>query len=150
MSWIKVRTNLHEDPRVLCLSSKLSCPVLQTVGMLVRLWSYADGHSTDGLLRLIDFDAIDDLVGHQGFCAALQNVGWVEQAEGEGVILPRFEQHNGQTAKTRAQAARAVQRHRAKAAADGNAETVSRGEERREEKKRESARSRSKGGGKWM
>lgn len=140
MTWIKVRTNLHEDPRVLCLSSKLGVSVHHAVGMLVRLWSYADQHSTDGLLRMVSCDAVDNLVGQPHFHEVLALVGWLEATK-EGVLLPRYEEHNGQTAKHRAQAALRAKRSR-------NGESVTRGEESRGEK---SARAGSrKGGGQWM
>ena len=155
MTWIKVRTNLHEDPRVLCVATILGVPVSQTVGMLVRLWSYADSHSTDGLLRMISAARIDEIVGCEGFCSALQSVGWMEFQKG-GCSLPRFDQHNGSTAKTRAQATRAVQRHRFRKASSGDGEPLPeerRGEEKREEKREEkkSPRARGENGGKaWM
>lgn len=139
MSWIKVRTNLHEDPRVLCLSSKLGVSVHHAVGMLVRLWSYADQHSTDGLLRMVSCESINHLVGHEHFHEVLSLVGWLEITP-NGVLLPRYEEHNGQTAKHRAQAALRAKRCR-------NGATVTRGEESREEKSVRAAR---KGGGQWM
>lgn len=147
MSWIKVRTNLHEDPRVFYIASQLNVPVHHAVGMLVRLWCYADSHTTDGVLRMVSVDAVNTLVGHEHFATVLARIDWLKPTK-EGVMLPRYEQHNGSTAKQRAQGARAVARHRNRVAADGNGESVTppvtRGEEKRAEKKN------ARKGGQWL
>jgi len=145
-SWIKVRTNLHEDPRVLWLATELAVHVPHAVGMLVRLWSYADMHSTDGLLPLVSPKAVDELVGQGGFSAALQQLDWLQVSD-NGVMLPRYGEHNGQTAKHRAQVARAVSNHRKRKAAGGNTERTPREEESREDK---SVRAPRKGGKAWL
>jgi hypothetical protein len=158
MSWIKIRTNLHEDPRVLHLAERLLVPVPTVIGHLVRLWGYADSHSTDGLLRLMTARGVDNLVAHTGFAAALRECGWLEDTA-EGVLLPRFGDHNGQTAKDRAQNALRVARCRSRTI--GNGKTVTRRqdaatdaplpEESRGEEKRKKARARRGGGeGGWL
>src|SRR5262249_47303914 len=80
---------------------------------------------------------LDRRVGHEGFCEALQEVGWLT-VELDRLVIPRFERHNGQSAKRRALTADRVARHRAQNA--GNASSVTQalpeersGEERREE-----------------
>lgn len=149
MTWIKIRTNLATDPRVLHLSQQMGQRPQTIMGMLVMLWSYADQHSTDGLLRLVDERAIDQLCGASGFAKELQAIGWLQVVE-DGVTLPRYGEHNGQTAKQRAQNAARVARHRAGGNGAGvtgaQAHGVTRGEESRGEKKQRRAR----GGGAWI
>ena len=99
--WIKMRTDLLTDPRVVRISSALKADRLRTVGGLHAVWSLFDTHSADGTLEGYSYDVIDDLIGWPGFCEALEKVGWVITT-GESVVLPRFEEHNGRTAKRRA------------------------------------------------
>lgn len=149
MSWIKVRTNLHEDPRVITIAGDLRRGIAEVVGLLVRFWSYADQHSTDGTIARVSPATVDAIVGCEGFAEALAKVGWIT-ADDEGVTLPRYSEHNGQTAKSRAQNARAVTRHRQRKAETGDGPAVTRGEERRGEKKRKTRRDAAEGGNGWI
>lgn len=99
MNWIKMRCCLHENPKVLAISKALDTKVLSVVGMLWRIWSWADHHSVDGQLA-VDSMMIDGLVDCPGFAAAMRNVGWLSGDEGK-LTLPNFEEHNGHTAKRR-------------------------------------------------
>jgi len=148
MSWIKVRVNLHEDPRVLGIAAELAVRVPEVVGLLVRLWSYADAHSTDGRIEPMSRAGIDAIVGRTGFCDALATVGWISE-DGDAVTLPRYADHNGQTAKQRAQTARAVTRHRMRKSEQSAGDGVTRGEERRGEKTKTRGASQDGGDG-WI
>ena len=148
MSWIKVRTNLHEDPRVIAIASGLRRSIAEVVGLLVRFWSYADQHSTDGTIGMVSPATVDAIVGCEGFAEALAKVGWITDGA-DGVTLPRYSEHNGQTAKSRAQTARAVTRHRERKAQIGGDDGVSRGEERRGEEKK-TRRNAAGGGTAWI
>lgn len=158
MSWIKVRTNLAADPRVIEIARLVGITPQHTVGSLVCVWSYADEHSTDGVLRFVNDERIDELANVDGFAFAMRAVEWLD-SDGVNVRLPRFEQHNGETAKARANGATRQARYRLKNSSNAcgvtgcngssvtgcDACTVTRGEERRVEK-RERARPH-KGGG---
>ena len=48
--WIKMRTDLWDDPRVAALCDKLGSTEAVVSGGLYRLWTIADQHSVDGLL----------------------------------------------------------------------------------------------------
>ena len=50
MSWIKMRTDLWDDPRVAALCDKLRVQEAPVIGGLYWLWKTADQHSVDGLL----------------------------------------------------------------------------------------------------
>ena len=161
MPWIKVRTNLTTDPRVWEIARRVGCSVPCAVGGLVAVWSFADEHSTDGVLRFVDTMRLDTIAGASGFAAAMAAVDWLRTDEAGQIVLPRFGEHNGETAKQRAQGAVRVARHRV---ATGNADSVSpcnadsvtgcnvdsvtREEERRGEKRRKtSARATARGKG---
>jgi hypothetical protein len=74
------------------------------VGALVVLWSYADEHSTDGFLRYFTARQVDAMACIPGVAAALFAVGWLEEIDAPfGIALLRYGEHNGETAKQRAQ-----------------------------------------------
>lgn len=109
--WIKVRTNLWDDPRVsqLCDLTKTCEPMV--IGGLYWLWSTADEHTETGLLPGMSVGAIDRKTGIKEFGAALVSIGWLLETP-EGVVIERFEEHNGKSAKTRAQNAKRQSNHR--------------------------------------
>lgn len=103
--WIKVRKELWTDPRVMQAVGKLGVPRQFVVGCLFRLWSIADSHSTDGSLPGWSAELLDAELGLEGFADTLVGIGWLEATD-DGLSIPRFEEHNGASAKRRAQDAR--------------------------------------------
>jgi hypothetical protein len=101
--WIKMRTDLQTDPRVVTLAAQLKRNRLETVGALHAFWSLADTHSVDGELPGYTPNALDEMIRIEGFTAALESVDWIEIRE-NSLVLPDFDKHNGQSAKRRAQA----------------------------------------------
>jgi hypothetical protein len=112
--WIKVRTNLWTDPRVsqLCDLTDASKPAV--VGALYWLWSSADEHTQDGHMPGLSLKAIDRESGVPGMGAALLSIDWIADTPG-GITLTRFEEHNGASAKSRAQTAKRVANHKTNA-----------------------------------
>jgi len=99
--WIKMRADLRRHPKVVRMVSALSADRLRVVGGLHAVWSLFDAHSADGTLDGYTAEALDDYIGWPGFCAAMVLVGWLEE-NGESLTTPRFDEHNGQSAKRRA------------------------------------------------
>lgn len=131
--WIKMRCNLQTDPRVLRMADILGVKPTDIVGRLHAVWGWADSHSVDGNAMCVTFTALDGIAGEPaGFADAMQTVGWLDEHDGK-LTFPNFADHNGKTAKTRAQTARRVAEHKQKI---GNVK-VTPGELPREEKKRE-------------
>jgi hypothetical protein len=101
-----LRNELHEDIRVKRLARTLALPVLHVCGALWRLWSYADDHADlnqPGLLAAWKRDDVDELVSLPGFSVALEAVEplpWLEVSDA-GVVIPRFGEHCGVSAKRR-------------------------------------------------
>lgn len=111
MAWIEVETTTVAKPEVIGLAASLGISRAHALGLLVVWWSWCDQNMTDGVTRYVTRDAIDDLVGHVGFAAALESVGWLAFV-GSDVSIPRFDRHHGNSAKKRRQAAERQRRHR--------------------------------------
>jgi hypothetical protein len=105
--WIKMRSNLWDDPRVAKLCDILDCGEAQIVGALYWLWATADQHTESGLLPGLSLRQIDRKTGVAGFAQALCDVGWLTDDK-DGVRISRFEEHNGSSAKKRAVTAKRV------------------------------------------
>ena len=110
--WIKMRVNLWDDPRVTGICDQLEICEALVVGSLYWLWSTADSHSVNGFLPGMTPKSIDRKTGVKGLGDALVNIGWVGVAEA-GIHINRFEEHNGASAKKRAETAKRVAKHRA-------------------------------------
>ncbi len=100
--WIKMRRSLLTDPRVVRISSALNADRLRTIGGLFAAWCLFDEHTTDGRLEGYSAEVFDEIVGCQGLAAAMQSVGWM-RIHDNSLEAVGFSEHNGQTAKRRAQ-----------------------------------------------
>lgn len=100
--WIKMRVNLQTHPKVVRILSATHADKFRVLGGLHAVWSVFDTHSTDGILIGYTPETLDHIIGWDGFSAALIAVGWLA-AEEETLILPEFTEHNGQSAKRRAE-----------------------------------------------
>ncbi|HHK8874986.1 TPA: DnaT-like ssDNA-binding domain-containing protein [Escherichia coli] len=128
--WIKMRADLHTHPKVVRMASALKADRLRIVGGLHSAWCLFDVHSVDGFLDGYSPETLDDMIGFPGFARAMMAVGWLEM-EAENLVMPRFSEHNGQSAKRRAQDAARKRDVRKKSAPEAdNLRT-------REEKRRE-------------
>jgi hypothetical protein len=112
--WIKVRTNLWDDPRIGQLCEITDQNEASVIGGLYWLWATADEHSSDGLLHGMTTRTIDRKTGVTGLGAALVTIGWLAESA-DGVTVSRFDEHNGASAKARAQTAKRVSTHKANA-----------------------------------
>ena len=149
--WIKMRVDLRTHPKVVRMAGALNADKLRVVGALHAVWSIFDAHSSDGLLDGYTFKALDIELGWKGFAQAMHDIGWLIDSDGEGLEAPRFEEHNGQSAKRRAMETerKRLEREAEKAAADAAKaatntgqvsashadKSVTREEKRREEEK---------------
>lgn len=121
--WIKMRTNLLTDPKVLAMTAYLAADRdftawwlagtrldvrhsvtevvttaalrLVTAGGLLLVWAAANEHTDDGFFPGIDLDGLDDIAGIASFGAAMRSVGWASEDAGRfGVSLPNFSEYN--------------------------------------------------------
>lgn len=109
--WIKVRTNLWNDPRVAQVCEIIDQGEATVIGGMYWLWATADEHTEDGFMPGLSCAGIDRKTGIKGFGNALVTVGWIS-ANADGVTITRFNEHNGASAKSRAQTARRVAEHK--------------------------------------
>lgn len=103
--WIKMRGNLWDDPRIARICDITDQPEAMVVGALYWLWASADQHTEDGLLPGLSTRAIDRKTGVAGFADALIQIGWLADHP-EGVRIVKFTEHNGASAKRRAEDAK--------------------------------------------
>lgn len=138
--WIKMRADLHTHPKVVRMASALKADRLRIVGGLHSAWCLFDVHSVDGFLDGYSADTLDDLIGFPGFSRAMMAVGWLEE-NGESLVMPRFDAHNGQSAKRRAQDADRKRNVRKASASEADKKRT------REEKRREDIKDKPHTGG---
>lgn len=167
--WIKIRHELFDDPRTVALIFNASAGELRealdrltlalaeiapgfggcrnaaaalVVGALVKTWTIFDQHTTDGRLEHYTPEALDHAVGLPGWSRSLEAIGWLEIRPGEALEQPRFDTHNGQSAKARAQDSRSkagrreAAREREKTAAGNRPDAVRQPSGRRSDKPR--------------
>lgn len=99
--WIKMRSNLWDDPRVAQLCDSTNTTEATVIGGLYWLWASADQHTTNGWMPGLTFRQINRKAGIKGFAEALSSIGWLREGDG-GVTIVNFEEHNGESAKKRA------------------------------------------------
>ena len=105
--WIKMRTNLWDDPRVCSICDATGLLEAQVIGGLYWLWKSADEHTETGFMPGLSARSIDRKTGCAGLGQALVAVGWITESDG-GITLNNFEEHNGASAKKRCQTAKRV------------------------------------------
>lgn len=98
--WIKMRTNLWDDPRVGRLVDMTGATDSQVIGSLYWLWASADQHTENGYMPGLTLRQIDRKTGTPGLGAALVEIGWLIDGT-DGVTLVNFSEHNGTSAKRR-------------------------------------------------
>lgn len=103
MSWIKMRTNLKNDPDVIRIGALTGQGITTVLGALYLLWSWADEHTRDGYAPGVTREWIDRYVECERFSDALEKVGWLTVTD-DGIQIPNFERHNGSSAKKRSSA----------------------------------------------
>lgn len=130
--WIKMRVDLPTHPKVVRIASACKADRLRVVGGLLSVWGLFDAHSVDGQLEGYTPDVLDETIGFPGFSVAMIGVGWLE-FDGSSLWMPQFEEHNGQSAKKRAQDADRKRNDRNSSASQADKKRT-REEKNREEK----------------
>lgn len=102
MSWIKVRTNLSDDPSVWEIADALNMDAFAVIGRLHSMWAWFDSQATsDDPWVYVTSAAMDRRLACAGWCAAVAAAGWL-LIDGNRLGIPNFDRHNGQSAKERA------------------------------------------------
>ena len=100
--WIKMTVGLRSHPKVVRMASALKADRLRAIGGLFAVWSVFDQHSVDGVLDGYTLSAMDEEIGWKGFSAAMQGIRWLDSSDA-GLTVPEFDEHNGKSAKIRAE-----------------------------------------------
>lgn len=121
--WIKVEVITPDKPEIYRLAEILSIDPDSVLGKLIRIWAWADQQTIDGNANCnaasVTKNAIDRIAFLPGFADALLQVGWLK-TEGNTLMFPNFERHNGKSSKKRTLTNRRVTEHRQKPSS-GNA-----------------------------
>ena len=103
LAWIKMRVSLVDDPAVISMARHLEASAYEVVGLLHSVWSWANLHTEDGVALGVTPDWLDHKFGREGLSEAMIRVGWLLDDD-SGIVIPKFDRHNGHSAKARAQA----------------------------------------------
>lgn len=134
--WIKMRVDLPTHPKVVRMASACKADRLRVIGGLLSAWALFDVHSVDGQLEGYSPEVLDETIGFPGFSHAMISVGWLE-FDGSSLWMPRFEEHNGQSAKKRAQDADRKRNDRNSSASEADKKRTREEKNREEEKIKE-------------
>lgn len=110
--WLKVEAATPDKPEVLQMAYDLNLDPDAVFGKVFRVWRWFDSHSEEGNAPSVTELLLDRQVGVSGFVSAMVSCGWMEKTD-QGLTIPNFENHNGQSAKKRANTARRVAKHKA-------------------------------------
>lgn len=101
--WIKMRLELQSHPKVVRILSATSSDKFRVIGGLHAVWSIFDQHSEDGVLNGYTPELMDHIIGWPGFSDAMIGVGWLVKKDAQTLVMPEFSEHNGKSAKRRAE-----------------------------------------------
>jgi hypothetical protein len=136
--WMKVECDTPDKPEVLAIAHALGVDPDDAFGKCFRCWRWFDKHTESGNARGVSKALLDRQLGVSGLCGAMESVGWLIVSD-NGICLPNFDRHNGQSAKRRGLTAKRVAKHTTKSNANTNAQSVSQAlpEKRIEEKSKD-------------
>lgn len=135
MAWIKMRTDLRDDPDVIAMATALKIEQDLVVGKLHRVWSWADAQTADGNVPGVTPKWLNAYLCAPGFAEAMVEVGWLKLKIG-GIVFPNFEVHMSESAKQRALTTKRVAKTRAKKRNEAIVTKVLPEKSREEEKKK--------------
>lgn len=101
--WIKMRIELQSHPKIVRILSATQSDKFRVIGGLHAVWSVFDLHSETGRLHGYTPALMDHIIGWDGFSQAMVDVGWLLFDGAETLSMPEFAEHNGKSAKRRAE-----------------------------------------------
>lgn len=113
--WIKIEISTPDKAEVFSIAERLGITPTDALGRLVLVWRWFDQHTESGNGVSVSDSFLDHVAGVTGFADAMRAVHWLAEGE-QGLTLPRFDRHNGKTAKSRALTAKRVAAHKGRSA----------------------------------
>ncbi|HEY0983539.1 hypothetical protein [Schlesneria sp.] len=110
--WIKVEKSTARKPEIFGIADALQISLDEAFGLCVRFWFWCDDQMTDGHAPRVTTRLLDDAFGRDGFATALLSVGWLQVRSGS-LVIPHFDRHLSESAKTRALSANRKAKSRA-------------------------------------
>lgn len=98
--WIKMRSDLRDDPAVFKIAMLTKLDRFNVVGRLAAFWGWTDKHAVDGRVDGATVEVVDDVVAFPGFADALKAAGWL-RVDASSVYIPNHERHNIESGKER-------------------------------------------------
>ncbi len=135
-----MRMCLQTHPKIVRILSATNSDKFRVIGGLHAVWSVFDQHANNGRLEGYSAKTLDHVIGWDGFSSAMIAVGWLTE-EGESLVATDFDDHNGKSAKVRADDSKRKRDARKSAGCPENVRKMSGKKqdktETREEKRRE-------------
>ena len=105
MRWIKIDVDTPQKPAIVRLAADCGCSRGDAFLAFFRLYSWLDEQTADGTLYA-DPDEVDAVARLQGTAASLSSSGWLSFSADGRLAVTNWQEHNGASAKRRAQNAR--------------------------------------------
>jgi len=99
--WIKIEHATPDKPEIFELARLAEMEPDKVLGVLIRVWIWADQNTDTGRLGPGADAAINRVAGVPNFSENMAKAGWLRRLK-RGFSLPHFHRHNGNSAKTRA------------------------------------------------
>lgn len=140
--WIAMRLDLYEDPAVAYMAERLGEREEVIVGFLHRVWSWASRQCHDGSVTNVTLMSLGRVTALPDFPQLMVEAGWLEHGTDDNgrpfVRFPNWERWMAESAKKRLLAAKRQNKKRhadvTKTSRSERDKSVTRGEERREER----------------
>jgi len=117
--WIKMELTTPDKPEVFAIAEAFDIDPDAAFGKLFRVWAWFDQHTENGNAPTVTKTLINRITSVIGFADAMVDAGWLVQTD-DGLEVPNFERHNGETGKKRALTAKRQAKHKNKVNEKGN------------------------------
>jgi hypothetical protein len=129
--WLKFEKTTMDKPEVYEMAGILGIDPDAVVGKLLRVWAWFDEQSRDGNAPVTVAALLNRITGVPEFVQAMKSVGWLIESNGR-LIIPEYDRHNGNNAKSRALTKKRVEKLRS-----GNGGSVTKTEQERYQRREE-------------
>lgn len=104
--WIKVSTDIFTKPAIRAIKRDCGCSIEEAIVAWLRLYMWFDEQTADGII-CADRELVDAEAHLEGIARSLEHSGWLTFND-DFCIISNWGEHNGQSAKYRAQNAKAM------------------------------------------